>query len=413
MAVKKIMVRAHKSPFLAASAEETLRQNLIGDNVGNLVFSQSVFKLLSRDDTDVVPLRKARARRLNDEVDTLVLPLANAFRQSFAAQLASMTTLIRKLDIPVVVVGVGAQATVAGELKRHAGIEDVVKDFVAAVLDRSASIGVRGEYTRDYLVNLGFSDSDVDVIGCPSMFMNGPQLSVSRKVERIETEAPLALNVTPYRKLMGPLSVVNAREYPNLTYFAQDIRTLKLLIDGEYDGRIVSKRLPVRLGHPLIRDDRTIFCVDPNTWFDELARRDFSFGTRIHGNIAAILAGTPALVLAHDSRTLELVDHHKIPYALLDEVDPRSLAADLYESVDLGPMLAAHQANWETFSAFLARNGLGHVFEEGQDPHAFDRRLSEVDFPAPVRTLMGAPPAELYAMKRELDSLRSGRRRPR
>ncbi|WP_410089573.1 polysaccharide pyruvyl transferase family protein, partial [Streptomyces sp. gb1(2016)] len=49
--------------------------------------------------------------------------------------------------------------------------EPTVREFVTEVLNRSASIGVRGEFTEQYLKNMGFRD--VEVIGCPSMFMNG------------------------------------------------------------------------------------------------------------------------------------------------------------------------------------------------------------------------------------------------
>ena len=37
----------------------------------------------------------------------------------------------------------------------------MTKRFVAAVLDHSPSIGVRGEFTRDYLRGLGFGDEHV------------------------------------------------------------------------------------------------------------------------------------------------------------------------------------------------------------------------------------------------------------
>ena len=81
---------------------------------------------------------------------------------------------------------------------------------------------------------------------------------------------------------------------------------------GKRMNAVAAKGAPITLDHPLIRSDRVRFFLDPKTWFDHLAQYDFSFGTRIHGNIAALLAGTPALLLAHDSRTLELAEYHEI-----------------------------------------------------------------------------------------------------
>ena len=60
-----ILVRAHKDPFKVADAATTLRRNLIGSNVGNLVFSQATFRLLSVPATtiDASPLEPPPAAR--------------------------------------------------------------------------------------------------------------------------------------------------------------------------------------------------------------------------------------------------------------------------------------------------------------------------------------------------------------
>ena len=49
----QILIRAHKNPFTVADADTTYRQNLIGNNTGNLVFSQAVYRLLSTADNDL------------------------------------------------------------------------------------------------------------------------------------------------------------------------------------------------------------------------------------------------------------------------------------------------------------------------------------------------------------------------
>ncbi|NDZ70642.1 polysaccharide pyruvyl transferase family protein, partial [Streptomyces sp. SID10362] len=60
--------------------------------------------------------------------------------------------------------------------------------------------------------------------------------------------------------------------------------------------------------------------IDPATWISELRPFDFSFGSRIHGNIAALLAGVPSTVLCGDSRTLELCRYFGIPHRKITEV---------------------------------------------------------------------------------------------
>jgi Polysaccharide pyruvyl transferase len=411
--VRRILIRSFKDPFRAASAEETLAKNLIGDNVGNLVFSQATYRLLATRDAQMSTSRLSRpsAHRIDEKYDHLVIPLANAFRVSFLSGLDALSDLIERLTIPVSVVSVGAQATVEGSYKHADDIAPSVRRFVRAVLDRSPSIGVRGEFTRDYLRDLGFGDEHVDVVGCPSLFMYGPNLSIKKKVEALTEQSRIALNVSPYVKAIGPVAFDQATRYPNLVYMAQNRDTLALLLYGTYPE--VNHRnnaavgVPVSLEHPLIREDRVRFFLDPHTWFTTLADYDFSFGTRIHGNIAALLAGTPGLVLAHDSRTLELAEYHRIPWRRLLR-DARLDATELYAEADWEPMNGSHSANWERFSAFLSKHGLRHVYEDGEEGGAdFDAALAAVDFPPPVRTLMGAEPEELYALKQALTDCQS------
>jgi hypothetical protein len=118
-----------------------------------------------------------------------------------------------------------------------------------------------------------------------------------------------------------------------------------------------------------------------------------------------LLAGTPGLVLAHDSRTLELAEYHQIPWRRLER-DVVLDAADLYAEADWGPMNAAHPSNWERFAAFLGKHGLRHVYDDGESGADFDAALAAVDFPPAVRTLMGAAPEQLYAMKQALEDCR-------
>jgi len=388
-----------------------LARNLIGDNVGNLVFSQSTYRLLATRDTEVSTSKLGRASvsKINAEYDHVVIPLANAFRVSFLSGLDALSDLIERLTVPVSVVSVGTQATVEGSYKHAADIAPSVRRFVRAVLDRSPSIGVRGEFTRDYLHDLGFGDEHVNVVGCPSLYMYGPNLSIKKKVDALTEQSRIALNVSPYVRAMGPIALDQANRYPNLVYMAQNRDTLALLLYGIYPEKNHRKNaevgVPVSLEHPLIRQDRVRFFLDPYTWFGTLADYDFSFGSRIHGNIAALLAGTPGLVLAHDSRTLELAEYHHIPWRRL-EPDVVLDAAELYAEADWGPMNAAHPSNWEQFAAFLARHGLRHVYDVGESGADFDAAMAAVDFPPPVRTLMGAKPEELYAMKQALEDCR-------
>lgn len=99
-----------------------------------------------------------KADEINANFDHLVLPFANAFRVSFRNTLDRYSEMIEKLRVPVTVLGVGAQT----DLDYSGGnLDPIMKSttrFVRAVVERAPAIGVRGEFTYDFLRRLGFSD---------------------------------------------------------------------------------------------------------------------------------------------------------------------------------------------------------------------------------------------------------------
>lgn len=165
----RILLRAAQDP--AAVLKPMRSAERMGANAGNLLYANGVVRSLAAHsnrletgafDAHLVD-RESWIRKINQRYDHYVVPLANAFRYKNGTSLEAMTALVRGLDIPVTVVGVGAQATItagseealtirmgktggrklpsAADSARH---DDRVRDFVEAVLEKSASFGVRG-----------------------------------------------------------------------------------------------------------------------------------------------------------------------------------------------------------------------------------------------------------------------------
>ncbi|MGW5640161.1 polysaccharide pyruvyl transferase family protein, partial [Streptomyces sp. NPDC003832] len=334
-----------------ATPTEFIQQDLIGTNTGNLLFSDSAHKMLTTPDTEVTSngIRTnhsaERAAEINERYDVFVVPLANAFRPQFQASLDRLSTLIEQLTIPVVVFGVGAQATDDYATDMLAPMEASVKRFARAVLDRSASIGVRGELTASYLRDHGVPDDSIDIMGCPSMFLYGDRFPEIRATE-ITADSRLAINLSPNAIPVGPVSGIAAHahaHYPNLTYYAQNLVDAELLLWGDTTPESgFEDPFPLQLSHALLRENKVRMPLDPAQWIDELRAYDFAYGTRIHGNIAALLAGTPAVVLTHDSRTLELCRYFDIPHRQLSTLSADTDPRDLYEAADFSAMIKGH-----------------------------------------------------------------------
>ena len=286
----------------------SLNQNIFGDNVGNLVFSHASHKILSAEGTEITPNRfradPRDAGEINEKYDVFVIPLANAIRRSYQGSLVSLTKLIERLKIP----GGGARRRRADQHQGRPGSGCVrwtrsPDSLARAVLDRSPTIGVRGKVTAEYLRTLGFKD--VDVIGCPSMFIHGEDFKVEKKKAVLDREDRVAINISPYVKSMGEIVVSHHQRYPNLEYIPQDLESLDTLLWGDRVGdRGKQSDIPIYTSHPLYQE-QDAGLVDPWTWMDYLSDFQFAFGTRIHGNITALISGVPCYLFAHDSRTLD------------------------------------------------------------------------------------------------------------
>ncbi|NYI66423.1 polysaccharide pyruvyl transferase family protein [Spelaeicoccus albus] len=387
---------------MSVSAEAVLTRSVIATNAGNLLFGQSVHRMLSVPGTEIVPnnyntgregIDEKLIRRINSEFDHFVIPLANAFRPSFQANLQRLTRVISGLDIPVTVVGVGSQHELSDATRQNDPIADDVKAFMKAVLDRSASVGVRGELTAEYLAGLGFDERHVDVIGCPSIFLRGRNPAVSVKPTSLDSDSRIAMSVSPYVKQMAAVVERHTNRYPNLIYIPQNDTDLLTMLWGENPATIPDKRRPIHIDHPLYTADRMRFPLDPRTWIDFLQDFEFSFGTRIHGTISSILAGTPAMLLAHDSRTQELADYHAIPYKRIYDVSATTDAADLLAECDYSRFNARLPETFDRFTAFLEKNDLAHIYQPGNESTEFDDKLAAADLPPMVHPVLapGAP----------------------
>ncbi|WP_417218572.1 polysaccharide pyruvyl transferase family protein [Arthrobacter sp.] len=395
----RLLLRAAKSPWVPVPAESVLAQNVIATNIGNLLFGQSMFRALSVEGTEVVPNSYNSGRRgiddryiqkINDEFDAFVVPLANAFRPSFRQNLQRLTRVIGQLDMPVTVVGVGSQHSLDGDDAADSELDHDVQAFMKVVLDRSASVGVRGEETSAYLKRLGFGEEHVDVIGCPSVFMNGPSPTVRALDTTLTEGSSLAMSASPETDVMVPIIQSHAQRFKRFRYIPQNSKDLNSMVWGGPASPDTSISVLSNPDSSLHLDDQIRFPLDPNTWVNYLSDFDFVVGTRIHGTVAGILSGTPTLLVAHDSRTRELADYHEIPYLPLGQLTSKTRAEDVYQYADYRKFHDRQAETFEQFTGFLEKNNLPHIYAPGQRANDFDEKLGAADLPPMVHPVLAA-----------------------
>lgn len=97
-------------------------------------------------------------------------------------------------------------------------------------------------------------------------------------------------------------------------------------------------------------------------WVGYLEARDFCLGTRLHGTIAALLAGTPALLVTHDMRTSEMADFAGMPQITGADLLARDDLSfqGLYDGLDFTGFNRRQKEYYDNFRAFFDENDVEH-----------------------------------------------------
>lgn len=388
--MKKVLIRAGMSPLKAHSPIEVLGNNLIGNNIGNMLFPYSISRALMTEDTEIHTLvirddySEREIQKIDETYDCLILPFANAFRKTFIKDLRATTQLVKRLSIPCIVVGIGAQAKLDKQ-PDNLELEKATKEFMGAILEKSSKVGLRGEFTADYLEKLGFrAERDYTVIGCPSMYLHGgrlPEINIKPLTEHSvvsinsKIQLPQKFHDFMYR---------SRKALPNYHYVPQVIQEIELMYRGEKIPKNFAKKMPkhfpVHWDDEIYTQGKSYSFVDAPSWLAYLQKKEFSFGSRIHGNIASILAGTPCFIVVYDQRIKELAEYHQIPHILMSELTQETSIFKLHEQADFAGITRGHQARFAHYLDFLHENGLETVFDETVAPEntPFDRKIREV-----------------------------------
>lgn len=364
-------MRGALHPFEKHNKIEIAVRDYIGSNSGNMLYAYSVFRMLSSNGSEVEldhykvernVYSDEDIRRINETYVAYILPLADAFRDDFIERLNAYSTFIEKLTIPCIVIGVGIREAYEPQLHRKHLFDSAVVRFVKSVLTKSNIIGVRGGITAEYLKQLGFvEDRDYMVIGCPSFFMYGNKV-YQRTVDVSDRDINIAINLGrgyaehDFTRYTYELS----GEYQNYLYIGQEISELRTFVIG-MDNLTNSRWYPGNINHKFYAENKVRHYINPENWIKDMEMIDFSIGGRLHGNIAAILGGAPAVLFMVDSRTRELAEYLRIPSLRIDGFNSGQTLEELVEKMDLSSHLKIYADNYTRYIEFLKKNGLSPV----------------------------------------------------
>jgi hypothetical protein len=342
-----------------ATVEQTMLS--LGQNTGNMMFTQSLLQVL-RDAT------WGSFRLAPEDLeghDAVVLAAAN-----WVNHFDDFGWLADRLELsklPVFLIGIGAQASNSAEIPN---VTQGTQRLLSLVQDRSGSMSARGTFTCEVLNRYGFKN--VRPTGCPSLLLmgrDGPSPSLLREPKfdaccmhatRHGFAATDPFQTFLYRQAFNRgIDLVLQSEIADIHYVVHHYRTHEPIPPKA--GEIVADVYGTsdsRAEAFLIRHGRVF--TQYQEWIDFMKQRSFCFGTRIHGTVAALIAGTPAALVVHDSRTVEMADIMGIPVVRWQDI-PSDREIDiprLYSRTQLKNFVAKFSGYYGNFLDYMAENAL-------------------------------------------------------
>lgn len=414
----RYLIRSGKLPYDPIPTSEYLQRNILGSNSGNFLYLQGIIRTLMTDSSVSFVSTNYRLDftdheidKINAECDGFIIPLADAFRLDFVNEMQLLAKLIKRLYMPCWLIGVGVSRGALDTVRKEAKIAEqkrlykegalaeppegkviltkAVKGFINAVLEKNTVIGIRGADTAEFLSELGYTEGEhFRVIGCPSMYTYGTHLKI-RDTEK-GRDCPAAFNMS--QSMKARKFITNARaQFDDCIYVGQVMGELQTLYWGtdfrnyhsDEPWDVNNMTFPSTIDHPLYKQDKVRFFVNAHEWVEFMKTRDFVFGTRLHGNIAAVIAGTPSLMIAKDKRMKELAEFHGLCYIMDNHLKNYKDIHELIADVDLHSPEKKQRENFENFLDFLRVNGFKTIYDDDIDraDAPFDELVAEVKNP--------------------------------
>ncbi|WP_167958655.1 polysaccharide pyruvyl transferase family protein [Anaerosporobacter faecicola] len=342
-----------------------LEMNLraIGENTGNLLFANAVRKQVQFNSE--IYLNEKEISSNIDNTTNMVIPLANFIRQDKEGILPMCEKQLLVNPNAVTLIGLGAQnSALCNTPKELVRILDPDKiRFLKEISERSVSIGVRGEFTASCLEEMGIHN--IRVIGCPSLFF---ELDGRFKMNKQPTPEQTVFCITGGNIMESRITEFAIRNH------AKWVMQMGMECNEFLDNPItIPETMPqgcfpgIQLDHETIREyqkENAHIFFNLDDWDAYLKKNQFtfSFGSRFHGNIAALRNGIPALFIVHDSRTRELVETLRLPYIDYTTFSKIHHMEELISYCDYTLLRKSYFKLTKNYVDFLEENGVKHNF---------------------------------------------------
>lgn len=343
-------------------------------NIGDAFVFDSSLKLLNFEKLEELPITSIDPQqidRFNAEFDYVFLRGSNYVHAGM--NWSRTAEVLRRLKLPVLAFGIGAQAPVSGKLELSEDSKTVLK----LISDSTTSVGVRGTYSAEVMHELGIKNARI--IGCPTAFRNNrPDLSI--RLPALDSVKQVGVTL---RREVSKHYAKDIKRY--LTFHRDLVKAMAdrfevtLMSQGEVEEKKLALGTPEQKqeGMAALREngwamawyldeqmealyrDR-MFYSDVVAGYEGLVRKlDLVLGYRLHGNLMALANGTPSIYFTYDSRTVEFAETFQIPSVDVFGDKPFKLE-EYWDQALFDRFNAAYARTYGAMSAFLSENKVDH-----------------------------------------------------
>lgn len=347
----------------------TAMMAMAGHNTGNLLFTHAVWEQVKGPKVRIG--FQFSPTEANAKLKAVVIPAANWLGPHL--DLSELADLVEQLDIPVTLIGLGAQdVTYSSEVNIPEGTMRLIK----AVAERSRSISVRGDYSREIVQATGIRN--VVTTGCPSLYQDlQPNAAQTLARASYDKAAPTLFHSTRYsaretsfvKKKSAHLKIFrHAYRYQLDLLMQSEPEEISMITESRNKPEITQETIDSLLKiygastwaelEPYILEHTKVF-FDIPSWSQAVTQYGSVYGTRLHATIMALNSGVPAILLPHDSRTQEVCDFASLPSIPAHKARiGKFWIKSAFSRLELSTYLQKRTENQKIYTDFLAENDL-------------------------------------------------------
>lgn len=342
------------------------------DNIGNKLWFMGLVSTISTPENEISFINNDMSYDfINNHFDLCIKPAANLFSIEYAHFFENNTRLISQLKIPVYVIAVGAQAESYERLELLAeSIRESALPFIEAVYKSGGEFALRGHFTKALFDYYGYQSAVVT--GCPSLYQLGPFVIEKRKLDSY------MLMCNGDLELSHALLSCNKGKYFDQSLFFDEFGTEKKQSIRSYLNHYGY------YGTDFLLSGRAQLIPDIPYWMKYIhsGGYNFSFGTKIHGSIMALLSGVPALVCPPDVRVREMCEFFSIP--TIEKEKARNCdIEDLYNIADYSSFNKELPQKWEKYGEFLRDH---HIVKDMNVNNVYFRNDDQLNYVSDMLT---------------------------